>query len=434
MTSLPARHPLSSLPLLDEFDSQPLIAADSLVRTPPILPIDLTCRDRHLLKDLFDSRLLTLRQVAAIHFADRYPMAKKRIAKLRLAKLVGAKRVRIANTEQLFLFLTRRGFELIAGGLSVQYGDDLSFRALERRVSVAWRTMEHEHAVAEFKAAFVRAARTSETPLTIPTFQTWSRLIQFEAVRPVETGDYNFGTKLLTKPSLLQPDAFFRIRDGEADHHFYLEMDRSTEKHGTLLSKAIGYRDWLQSGGHARRFGFQRPEEVPFRVLVVLKSEERRNNFFDTLLHHPKPVKGLIWASTFDAVNRDPLGEHWMTPYDYHRALKGHPRFDPLLDNSPTVYKRRPEREELVARSSRCHELIPQSNAIFPPKTSANSTGGQSWLGRGRRLQPFLCHPSTDQSEQIRQNHLSPAPPKALTSPTIRAPLSPKIMESADFA
>jgi len=360
MTSLPTRHPLSTLPLLDEFDSQPLIAAASRVRTPPILPIDLTGRDRHLLKDLFESRLLTLRQVATIHFADRYPMAKKRIAKLRLAKLVGAKRARIANTEQLFLFLTRRGFDLIAEGLSLHYGDDLSFRALERRVSVAWRTVEHEHAVAEFKAAFVRAARTSETPLTIPTFQTWPRLIQFEAVRPVETGDYNFGTKLLTKPSLLQPDAFFRLHDGDTDHHLYLEMDRSTEKHGTLLSKAIGYRDWLQSGGHARRFGFQRPEEVPFRVLVVLKNEERRNNFFDTLLRHPKPAKGLIWASTFDEVRRDPLGAHWLTPHDYQRVVKGHPHFDPLIRNASPVYIRRPERETLVSRLARNQRLFRQ--------------------------------------------------------------------------
>ncbi len=319
--------------------------------------LELTERDLSLLKDLFESRLLSLQQVTEIHFEGRYPSAKRRVAKLRAARFINGKRIRIERSEQLFVFLTRRGFQLIHESLRQKYSET-SFRNLERRIFVAQRTIEHEHQVVEVKAAFLRAARA--LPLSVRSFCTWPKLIEFPATRPVETGDYNFGTKILTKESFVQPDGFFRvIHEDGGDHHFYLEVDRSTERRRTLLSKAVGYRDWLNRGGHAKRFGFDDPKQTPFRVLMVFQTEERRNNFFDTVLRYPRPIKGLVWATTFEKLNENPFGSHWLNPLEYHRAVKGHPDFDPLLNQEPVVYIRRPERERLVTKQANHLLLIP---------------------------------------------------------------------------
>lgn len=318
--------------------------------------LELTERDLTLLKDLFESRLLSLHQVTEIHFEGRYPSAKRRVAKLRAGRFINGKRIRIGRGEQLFIFLARRGFEQTQESLRQHYSET-SFRKLERRIAVAQRTIEHEHQVVEVKASFLRAARG--LPLSIRSFCTWPKLIEFPATRPVETGDYNFGTKILTKESFVQPDGFFRvIHEDGSDHHFYLEVDRSTERRRTLLSKAIGYRNWLNRGGHAKRFGFDDPKQTPFRVLMIFQTEERRNNFFDTVLRHPQPIKGLVWATTFEKLKDDPFGSHWLNPLEYHRAVDGHPDFDPLLTEEPVIYIRRPEREQLVSENANYLSLI----------------------------------------------------------------------------
>lgn len=68
-------------------------------------------RDLALLRDLFESRLMTTAHVAAIHFDGRGEAAKKRLQKLKVANLV-TMRPRRASEPAVY-FLTKKAIALL---------------------------------------------------------------------------------------------------------------------------------------------------------------------------------------------------------------------------------------------------------------------------------------------------------------------------------
>ena len=68
-------------------------------------------RDFAVLRTLFESRVMTTEHIAALHFDGRKEAAKKRLQKLKSAKLI-AERARQVN-EPSVLFLTRQAFALL---------------------------------------------------------------------------------------------------------------------------------------------------------------------------------------------------------------------------------------------------------------------------------------------------------------------------------
>jgi len=300
--------------------------------------IELQERDVIVLRDLFETRLMTLRHLAALSFHGSQDAAKKRLQKLKRAGLVG-ERPRRAY-EPSILFLTQKGFALLSERGALADYPSLTSAAFEKRARVSDLTLKHELDVLEAKTALTLAIR--ELPhLKLTEFSTWPALFEFEAA----PGPYEI-------QRIVRPDGFIRVEeehpDTSADEHiFFLEVDRSTEVLERLTTQARCYREYYRTGGLAKRFG--ETEQLPFRVLMVLQNTERRNNVADSLLRLRPPIMEQVWLATMSDVRGAPLGPIWIRPIDY-RAVTSGTAFDPKLPLS-SPYRRRPEREEIVEKS-----------------------------------------------------------------------------------
>jgi hypothetical protein len=274
-------------------------------------------RDFAMLCGLFESRLMTATHIAALHFAGSKEAAKKRLQKVKAAGLISERKRRV--NEPAVLFLTRKGFTLLSNENLLSDYPRLSAAAFEKRADVSALTIRHELEVMDVKAAFYSALKDSET-FSIVEFSTWPRLHEFKAMRP----GYD------SVEILVKPDGFIRIHEKEKDggvseHTFFLEVDRSTETQGTLVNRAGCYLDYYKSGGFAVANGAPRSDykEFPFRVLIVLKTAERRNNTAARLVQGNPPIRTLVYLSTLQEVLADPIGGVWVRPADYDPATTG---------------------------------------------------------------------------------------------------------------
>jgi len=124
------------------------------------------------------------------------------------------------------------------------------------------------------KVAFHSATKKAGL-FTVAEFSTWPLLHEFRACRNGRGGG----------EVVVRPDGFIRIREHQADaelfeHTFFLEVDRSTETQDTLVTRAGCYLNYYQSGDFAVKNGAPQSayKDYPFRVLMVFKTTERRNN------------------------------------------------------------------------------------------------------------------------------------------------------------
>jgi hypothetical protein len=300
--------------------------------------IQLQDRDINLLRGLFECRVMTAAHIATLYFDGKREYTKKRLQKLKAAGLIG-ERKRNAN-EASVLFLTRKAFSLLSSQGKLFAYPALSKNSFEARANVSELTLCHELEIMDVKAAFHAALAQSEQ-FSILDFSTWPLLNQFKVTRA--------GADVLMKP-----DGFISIHEREEGtkgygHDHFLEVDRSSEKQDVLVAKAAAYRDHYQSGGHAVRNGASRTDfkQFCFRVLLVLKSAERRNNTAERLLQYNPPLLTQTWLTTLAEVTTDPLGEIWIQPKDYREATRGTP-YDPEKNLPAFAYRRRPEREAFV--------------------------------------------------------------------------------------
>lgn len=313
--------------------------------------IEIQARDIALLRSLFESRVMTSAHVAALYFDGRREAAKKRLQALGAAGLVGS-RERTRSNEQARLFLSKAGIALLSErGILAEY-PVIGAAALAKRGRVGDATVRHELDVMDAKTAFLVAARASRG-LSVAEFCTWPRMCQFRALSAVGADFF------------VRPDGFIRICDsntGSRDvaHCFYLEVDRSTESLDALANRACGYLDHYRSGGFAVREGRPRTafREHPFRVLMVFKTAERRNNMAERLLRGSPPILTLVHLSTLDEVRADPLGAVWIRPVDYRDATRGTP-FDTDRRVNERGYRRQAPREVFVEAAARRLRLFP---------------------------------------------------------------------------
>jgi hypothetical protein len=88
-------------------------------------------------------------------------------------------------------------------------------------------------------------------------------------------------------------------------------------------------------------------KDYPFRVLMVMKTSERRNNTAERLLNNNPPIFSQVCLSTLSEVCADPLGAVWIQPKDYRAAVNGTP-FDTTRRIPAFGYRRQSERESLI--------------------------------------------------------------------------------------
>jgi hypothetical protein len=297
-------------------------------------------RDFAILRGFFECRVMTSGHIATIYFDGKRPYTKKRLQKLKVGGLVG-ERQRQVNKPSI-LFLTRKGFSLLRSHVDPSeyptFGED-SFVA---RANVSEPTLRHELEIMDVKAAVHDALRKSEI-FSIDKFCTWPELYQFETPHPGHGADI-----------LVKPDGFIRIHEKEPGtkgffHELFLEVDRSNETQDRLVGKAASYMEYYKSGGFAVRNGGSRSQvkDFPFRVLIVVKSFDRRNNLAERLAMNNPPILRQAWLTTFAEVTADPLGPIWILPVDYRNVTAG-TRFYNERPNRTFEYRRQAEREAFV--------------------------------------------------------------------------------------
>jgi hypothetical protein len=314
-----------------------------------LFPLQFQPRDIALLKDLFESRIMTLAHVTKLHFDGKPEAAKKRVQKLKVAGVIAERPRRVY--EPSILLLTRRGYHILESSGGLDSYPTLSGLAIEKRARVSDLTLRHELGVMDVKATFVAAIRAA-SQFQVIEFSTWPRLYEFKALQPD-------GASVTVKP-----DAFIRIAEtagaGERyEHTFFLEVDRSTETQETVAIKAACYRDYYRSGGFAVRSGGARQEHeaYPFRVLMVFRNAERRNNAAERLLLLSPPVLSQAWLTTFTEVTTNPLGPIWIRPGDYRTAVRG-TAFDAGDQRRGSTYRRQSARETHVEGTVPKHALL----------------------------------------------------------------------------
>lgn len=309
----------------------------------PALPsgVILQERDIALLRGLFECRVMTLEHVSALYFEGKADAAKKRVQKLKAAGLITERPRR--QFQPSILTLTRVGLELLqTRGILAEY-PAFSLPALERRAKVSERTLAHELEVVDLKAAFCAAAR-NQAAVSVAEFSTWPLLNEFTT----------FGAR--GERVLVQPDGFLRIHESEiggdtAEHSYFIEVDRSSESLGLLERRAISYRAYYSSGGFAERNGAPRSmyRDYPFRVLMVFKTAERRNNTAERLLACNPPILTHVWLTTIDEIRGAPLAAIWIRPLDYRNALAGSPIESTTAENFS--YRRNRTRDIVVEKT-----------------------------------------------------------------------------------
>ena len=307
-------------------------------------------RDLAVLLSLFESRVMTINHVSILYFEGKREYTKKRLQKLKAAGFIG-ERKRNAN-EPSVLFLTRKGFTHLKNDGQLSQYPALGANSFEARANVSHFTLRHELEIMDVKAAFHAALAKSEA-FSIAEFSTWPLLHQFE------TSVSGYGSDVLVKP-----DGFIRIHEKEADgglseHCLFLEVDRSSETQDTLVNRAQAYLSYYKSGGFAVKNGAMRDrfKEYPFRVLIVLKSAERRNNMAARLAENNPPILTMVWLTTLAEATADPLGAIWIQPKDYREVTNGTP-FE-AKGNVPTFgYHRQSAREIFIEKTVKKLRLL----------------------------------------------------------------------------
>ena len=229
---------------------------------------------------------MTKNHTTALYFEGKSEAAKKRLQKLKAAKLINERPRR--SFEPSILFLTREGLVLLQKRGVLNDYPSFDLPALDRRARVSDLTIRHEIEVMDVKAAF-HATFKSAANFAIAEFSTWPLLNEFMAYRPGLDS-----TKVLVKP-----DGFIRIHETEADgkfeRAFFLEVDRSSEVQERLVAKVGCYFEHYKSGSFAVRNGATRDDykQFPFRVLIVFKTAERRNNTAERLLQANLPIASV---------------------------------------------------------------------------------------------------------------------------------------------
>lgn len=312
--------------------------------------VSLQERDLALLRGLFESRVMTTVHVATLFFGGKREYSKKRLQKLKAVGFISERKRRV--NEPSILFLTRKAFGILKAGGHIDDFPTLGVNSFEARANVSDLTIRHELEIMDVKTSFFRALADSQQ-FSIAEFGTWPLLYQFETTRIGHGGD-----------AIVRPDGFIRIREADENpkgsfREFFLEVDRSSESQDTLVNKAACYREYYRTGGFAVRNGASRTdyEMFPFRVLIVLKSAERRNNFAERLIQINPPVLRMTWLTTLAEVTTDPLGSIWIQPVDYRDAIKD-TRFYRETRHYNFEYRRQPEREAFVETKIQKRKLL----------------------------------------------------------------------------
>lgn len=292
--------------MADEID----ILEPRSARRPERKSLVVTARDIGILRDLFDSRILTAQQIADIHFNGSRNAAKQRLWALKKAGYIAARFGTPPATPEP-IRLSRIGFEHLRQTGNIDDYPRLTWLTMSKRLKVSNLTLAHEIDVGSIKAAFYRSAR-ERSDIEIEVAVTWPRLLRFR-VRPPH----------LTLPVNVSPDGFIRLKQQHDDitrqADFFIEVDRSTETIGRIVERMQAYVAYFGTGGYAKRQGVKDADakDFPFRVLWTFKTKARMESFLRACREHVRPIHKMAWAAIFSNAVQAPMGSIWHRPIDF---------------------------------------------------------------------------------------------------------------------
>lgn len=317
--------------------------------------VSLQPRDLSLFRGLYESRVMTIRQIAALYFAGALEMARKRVARLVAGGYLATRRKSLPTLPSGFT-LAEAGFGALVENKCLEGLPLMNWSKLQKRLEVKDATLVHELDVLDAKVALVNALASHPT-YQVSECSTWPALHQFEST------DSNGASVMV------YPDAFLRIEKSEAgavfESVYYIEIDRSTESLDVLVARCAAYREHYRLGGYAVACGHDRAayHDFFFRVLITCVSSERRNNIAVRLLMLPQPILSQVWITTQAELLRNPLGAIWVRPKDIDAAqcsdtdVSGESRrFD--------LYRRSGDRERALEERLVKHPLIADATQI----------------------------------------------------------------------
>jgi len=242
---------------------------------------DLAGRDQAIVRQVAELKLMSARQIEAVHFtlADHAsPVTAARSARRVLERLV---------RDRVLIRLERRVGGVRAGSASFVYalgpiGDRLIGNTEPRRrfhepsATFALHTLAITDLVVELTAA----ARRGQL-----------ELLGLQA----EPTCWRTSTTPMGVATILRPDLFVAIGLGEYEHRLFLEVDLGTEHLPTLLRKCAAYEAYYRSGTE------QHHHDVFPRVLWQMHSQERADRLRQAVEHDHSLTASLFTINTKDA-------------------------------------------------------------------------------------------------------------------------------------
>jgi hypothetical protein len=232
---------------------------DQRLKQPP--PIRLTERDLHIIRSVYEYRMLTTQHLQTLFFSSLH-QAYARLAALYHHGFLDRQFLGVhadkMNTPLLYV-LDRRGAELLQANLGVEvtWSKDL------KQVTALF--LEHTLAINTVRVAIAKACALQGWQLL-----TWQGENDLKAA--YERVTIRTGGGRMREISLI-PDSYFVLETPRGKAHFFLELDRGTMTTTRFKSKIEAYQVYYQSGAYQRRY-----ETRSLRVLTVTLSEIRAEN------------------------------------------------------------------------------------------------------------------------------------------------------------
>lgn len=119
-------------------------------------PLEIQPRDTAMFRGLYESRVMTIEQIAKLYFAGRREMARKRITKLKAAGFL-TYRAKDSVCSETVVILAKAGYEQLVAAGAILDLPQLTWQKLQKRIDVGTTVLKHELLVVDAKVAFISA-------------------------------------------------------------------------------------------------------------------------------------------------------------------------------------------------------------------------------------------------------------------------------------
>lgn len=228
----------------------------------------LTDRDRQIAQDCYEHRVLTTEQLRRLHFTDTRS-ATRRLHALRELRVLERFRPtwrRSEGSSPYHWILDTAGAYVVAAGLGLER-HQLAGKPQPLDAVAGSATLAHRRATNEFATRLITQARATDA--TVPEWR----------------GERGAGELL---DGIVIPDSYLLLeRPASPPVHLLLEIDRGTEDHARLLTKARRYAKAIP------RSPLRRANVL---VLMIVPSPRRARTVAATLAGGPWPIAVEPWT------------------------------------------------------------------------------------------------------------------------------------------